>query len=82
MKKYLRYIENTGYILMIIGWIAYRFMHYYWAVWGCVLGLALFLLQVIYKSFNWKMYAEDNKQNIIKILVAIVILFIKMLTIR
>ena len=79
MKKYLGYIELASVILMLIGCLAYRFMHYSWAVWVCIIGLVMFFLQVIYKAFNWKMYAKDNSRNIIWMLVTIVMLFLIML---
>ena len=79
MKKYLRYIELASVILMLIGCLAYRFMHYSWAVLVCIIGLGLFFLQVIYKAFNWKLYAKDNSRNIIWMLVTIVMLFLIML---
>ena len=53
MKKYLRYIEHTGVILMLIGCVGYRFLHWSWAIWICIVGLILFLGQVIFKAFNW-----------------------------
>ena len=79
MKKYLGYIELASVILMLIGCLAYRFMHYSWTVWVCIIGLVLFFLQIIYKAFNWKMYAKDNSRNIIWMLVTIVMLFLIML---
>jgi uncharacterized membrane protein len=79
MKKYLGYIELASVILMLIGCLAYRLTHYNWAVWVCITGLALFFLQVIYKAFNWKVYAKDNSRNIIWMLVTIVMLFLIML---
>lgn len=79
MKKYLGYIELASVILMLIGCLTYRFTHYSWAVWVCIIGLVLFFLQVIYKAFNWKMYAKDNSRNIIWMLVTIVMLFLIML---
>ena len=79
MKKYLKGIEISGVILMLIGCIGHRFMHYSWAIWVCIVGLALFLIQVVYKAFNWKEYAKDNSQNIIGMLAVIIMLFILIL---
>ena len=79
MKKYLKGIEISGVILMLIGCIGHRFMHYSWAIWVCIVGLALFLIQVVYKAFNWQEYAKDNKQNILMMLFVIILMFILML---
>ena len=75
MKKYLREIEISGVILMLIGCIGHRFLHFNWAIWVCIIGLVLWLLQVVYKAFNWQEYAKDNKQNILMMLFVIVMLF-------
>ena len=75
MKKYLREIEISGVILMLIGCIGHRFLHFSWAIWVCIIGLVLWLLQVVYKAFNWQEYAKDNKQNILMMLFVIVMLF-------
>ena len=75
MKKNLREIEISGIILMLIGCIGHRFLHFSWAIWVCIIGLVLWLLQVVYKAFNWQEYAKDNKQNILMMLFVIVMLF-------
>ena len=75
MKKYIREIEISGVILMLIGCIGHRFLHFNWAIWVCIIGLVLWLLQVVYKAFNWQEYAKDNKQNILMMLFVIVMLF-------
>ena len=80
MKRYLREIEISSVILMLIGCIGHRFLHMGWAIWVCILGLILWLLQVVYKAFNWKEYARDNKQNILMMLFVIAMLFYLMLT--
>ena len=82
MKKYLKIIEYLSVILMFIGCIGHRFLHLNWAIWVCIVGLALWLIQVVYKAFNWKEYAKDNSQNIIGILVVIIMLFIVMISIK
>ena len=76
MKKYLREIEISSVILMLIGCVGHRFMHWQWAIWVCIAGLILCLLQVVYKAFNWKEYARDNKM----MLFVIAMLFYLMLT--
>ena len=76
MKKYLRYIEHTGVILMLIGCVGYRFLHWSWAIWICIVGLILFLGQVIFKAFNWKTYNKENKQNLIMMVVSIIFLWL------
>ena len=75
MKKYIREIEISGVILMLIGCIGHRFLHFNWAIWVCIIGLMLWLLQVVYKAFNWQSYARGNKQNILMMLLVIMMLF-------
>lgn len=82
MRNYLKIIEITGVILMFIGCIGYRFLHLSWAIWVCIIGIILWLIQVVFKAFNWQKYAKDNGQNIIGILVVILMLFIVMLSVR
>lgn len=82
MRKILKIIEISGVILMFIGCIGHRFLHLSIAIWICIAGLALWLLQVVYKAFNWKEYAKDNSQNIIGILVVIIMLFIVMISLK
>ena len=80
MKRYLREIEISSVILMLIGCIGHRFLHMERAIRVCIVGLILWLLQVVYKAFNWKEYARDNKQNILMMLFVIAMLFYLMLT--
>ncbi len=79
MKKYLREIEISSTILMLISCVGYRFLHMKWSIWICIIGLIMWLLQVAYKAFNWKEYARDNKQNILMMLFVIAMLFYLML---
>ena len=82
MRKYLKIIEIAGVILMFIGCIGHLFLHLSMAIWICIAGLALWLIEVVYKAFNWKEYAKDNRQNIIGILVVILMLFVVMLSVK
>lgn len=82
IRKYLGYIEYTGVILMLIGCIGHRFMHWSWAIWICIVGLILFLGQVIFKAFNWKTYNKENKQNLIMMVVSIIFLWVLILYIK
>lgn len=82
MKKYLKVIEISGVILMFLGCIGHRVLHLSIAIWICIVGLALWLIQVVYKAFNWQEYAKDNSQNIIGILVVIIMLFIVMISLK
>jgi uncharacterized membrane protein len=75
MKNYLREIEISGVILMLIGCISYRFLQQQWGIYACSIGLILWVIEVVYKAFNWKKYERDNKQNIIMMLFVIVMLF-------
>ena len=82
MKKYLRYIEHTGVILMLIGFVGYRFLHWSWAIWICIVGLILFLGQVDFKAFNWKTYNKENKQNLIMMVVSIIFLWLLIIYVK
>ena len=82
IRKYLGYIEYTGVILMLIGCIGHRFMHWSWAIWICIVGLILFLGQVIIKAFNWKTYNKENKQNLIMMVVSIIFLWVLILYVK
>lgn len=80
MKKYLREIEISGVILMFIGCIMHRFLHISGGVYVCSAGLILWLVNLLYKAFNWKEYERDNKQNIIMMIAVIIMLFILIYT--
>lgn len=79
MKKYIREIEISGMIMMLIGCVCHRFLNLQWAIWVCIIGLALWVLQVVYKAFNWQVYQRENKQNILMMLFVIAMLFFLML---
>jgi hypothetical protein len=75
MKKYLKEIEVASMILMLIGCICHRFCSWHWAIWVCIVGLLLWVVQLVYKAFHWKEYQRENKQNIVMMLIAIAILY-------
>ena len=79
MKKYLKEIEVSGMILMLIGCIGHRFMKWDFAIWICVVGLMIWVIQLVYKAFHWNEYQRENKQNIIMMLGAIIILYLLIL---
>lgn len=79
MKKYLREIEISGLILVIIGIVCSLIWGYAYGMWPCAIGLLCWLITFLYKAFRWKEYERENKQNIMILLIAIVILTIKML---
>ena len=79
MKKYLREIELSGLLLVIIGVVCSLVWGYNFGMWPCAMGLLLWLITFLYKAFNWKEYERDNRQNIMILLIAIFILTIKML---
>ena len=35
MKQYLKKIENTSIVLMLIGCVGHRFLHFSWAILVC-----------------------------------------------
>ena len=79
MKRYLREIELSGLLLVIIGVISSLVWGYNFGMWPCALGLVLWLITFLYKAFRWKEYERENRQNIMILLIAIFILTIKML---
>lgn len=79
MKQYLKIIENTSIVWMLIGCVGHRFLHFSWAIWMCIAGLIGWLGVVVFKAFNWQEYAKDNKQNILMMLFVIILMFILML---
>ena len=79
MKKYLREIEVSGLILVIIGIILSWIKGSNYGMWPCSLGLILWLITFLYKAFRWNEYERENRQNIIILMVAILILIVQML---
>ena len=79
MKKYLREIEMAGVILAVIGVVCALVWGPSFGGWLCGIGLALMLVDFLYKALHWKEYERENKQYIIIILLAIFILFIQMI---
>jgi len=80
IKKYLREIEVSGLLLVIIGIILSWTAGSNIGVWPCSIGLLLWLVSFLYKAFHWKEYERENRQNIIIILVAIIILILQMVS--
>ena len=76
MKKYLKEIEISGVLLMFIDCIAYRFFSFEAGLVAAGIGLLLFVLEIVYKAFNWQEYRRDNIQNIVIMLGAIIALFL------
>ena len=79
MKKYLREIEISGLILMVIGFFITIFLGANYGAWPCVAGILLWLVTFLYKAFHWTEYARENRQNIIILIGAIILLFIQMI---
>ena len=79
MKKYLREIELSSAILCIIGVVIAMIWGYGFGAWPCGVGLLLFLIVFLYKAFHWKEYERDNKQYIVIVLIAILILIVQMI---
>lgn len=79
MKKYLREIELSGLILVLIGivfsWICGSGV----GMWPCSVGLLLWLVTFLYRAFHWKEYERENRQNIIILLLATTILLAQMI---
>ena len=79
MKKYLRELEVSGMILVIIGVVLSWIVGTNYGMWPCLVGLLLWLITFLYKAFHWKEYERENRQNIMIILLAIVILLAEMI---
>ena len=79
MKKYLREIEVSGLILVIIGIVSSYIWGANFGMWSCAIGMLLWLISFLYKAFNWNEYERENRQNIMILTIAIIILIIQML---
>ena len=79
MKKYLREIEISGLILVIIGIVCSWVWGANFGMWPCLVGLLLWLVTFLYKAFHWKEYERENRQNIMILLLAILILLAQMI---
>ena len=78
MKKYLREIEVSGLILVIIGIVISWILGSNYGMWPFLMGLLLWLITFLYKAFHWNEYARENRQNIMILLIAICILLLQM----
>ena len=79
MKKYLREIEVSGLILVIIGIVSSYIWGANFGMGPCAIGMLLWLISFLYKAFNWNEYERENRQNIMILTIAIIILIIQML---
>ena len=79
MKKYLREIELSGLVLVIIGIVCSWIWGSNYGMWPCCLGLLLWLVSFLYKAFHWNEYERENKQNIMILIIAIIILIVQMI---
>ena len=79
MKKYLREIQLSSALLCCIGVVLAWIKGYQFGMWPCGIGILLFVFVVLYKAFHWSEYARENKQNIMILLIAIIILILQML---
>lgn len=79
MKKYLREIEISGLILVIIGIVCSWIWGSNFGMWPCLVGLFLWLISFLYKAFHWNEYARENRQNIMVLLIGIIILLLQMM---
>ena len=53
MKKYLREIEISALILIIIGIVCSWIWGANFGMWPCCVGLLLWLVSFLYKAFHW-----------------------------
>lgn len=82
MKKYLREIDASGLILVIVGIVCSYIWSYNYGMWPCIIGMVLWLVSFLYKAFHWNEYERENRQNIIILTIAITILLVQMLLMR
>ena len=62
MKKYLKEIEVSAVILMLIGVVLSWIKSYEVGMWPCGVGLFLFLIVFLYKTFHGKMTIQEAQQ--------------------
>ena len=86
MKKYLREIEVSGIVLIVIGFFMTIIIGYFgggnganYGVWPCVPGMLLLMVSYLYKAFHWNEYERENKQNIVIVLLTIALLIFQLL---
>lgn len=86
IKKNLKQIEMTSYVLMFIGIIMRRLIGM--AMGGIVgvmggivtaIGILLWVFMLIYKSMNWQEYRKDNIKYIFMMLFVIILMFVGMI---
>ena len=82
MRKYLNQIKTTGIILMIVGILMYRVMGIMSGYIVCGIGIALWIIEVVYKAVHWNEYQKDNRQNNIQMLIIIMLLISAMFLVR
>jgi len=82
MKKYLREIELSGIILLVIGIVIAHVWGASYGVWPCAIGILFWCTLMVYKAYHWKEYEAENKRNLVIVLIAILILFIQMINIK
>ena len=78
MRKYLKEIEISGVILMLMG----CFIRWDWTIWLCAVGIILWLIPLVYKAFHWEEYRRDNILNIAIMAGAIIVISIFMMVVR
>ena len=78
MRKYLKEIEISGVILMLMG----CFIRWDWTIWLCAVGIFLWLIPLVYKAFHWEEYRRDNILNIAIMAGAIIVISIFMMVVR
>ena len=61
MKKYLREIEVSGLILVIIGIVSSYIWGANFGMWPCAIGMLLWLISFLYKAFNWNEYEREKE---------------------
>ena len=76
----MKTIETAAMLLMLIGVIFSFVWDANHAMWECGIGIALFLMVFLYKSFHWQEYAKENKRNLVIVTATIVLLYLTLLT--
>ena len=79
MKKYLKEIEISGMIILLIGVLLGHLVSMTNGAIAAGIGLLLWTTTVVIKAFNWEEYRRDNMMNIFIMMGACFLIILSML---
>ncbi len=79
MKKYLKEIEISGMIILLIGVLLGHLVSMTNGAIAVGIGLLLWTTTVVIKAFNWEEYRRDNMMNIFIMMGACFLIILSML---